>query len=226
MAVRHLGELKKKNPMEPELKSRFTNPPTLSAYISPKPQRPGHPQTYAKSLRGSGGRAAAASHSPRRGRRAVHGAPAARPPERSRRTPARAPSAPARPLQPPFHPGTCKANLRAYRRPEKAARGRKKAAPPPHQPVRPLPPPHGQALGTPGAAEAVRAPGRRPRRVSSAPGERASPGPGLPARPAAASSGPAAYHTCRRGPPCPHSRPAPLGSGDGNGNPDRRRSSP
>lgn len=56
MAVRHLGELKKKkNPIEPELKSRFTNPPTSSAYISPKPQSLGDPQTYAKSLRGSRG---------------------------------------------------------------------------------------------------------------------------------------------------------------------------
>lgn len=222
MAVRHLGELKKKNPMEAELKSRFTNPPTLWAYISLKPQRPGHRQTYAKSPRGS--RGPGSRHLPQPAARA------ARCPRREgwpgrERTLAPAQCAPAWHLRPPLHPGTCKANLRLPGYLRETHEG-KKGDPPARSGRCVLPPPASPrpALGTRGA-------GPPPPPVSAAPGEGASPGLGLPARPAAASSAPAASHTCPRGPPCPgparrrpHGRPAALRSGDGY--PRRGRSSP
>lgn len=144
MAVRHLGELrKKKNPMEPELKSRFTNPPTLSAYISHKPQRPGHRQTYAKSLRGS--RGPGSRRLPQPEARAAR-CPRCKGQPGCWRTLAWAPRAPARHLQPPLPPRDAQTEPRGLQETkESRTRGKK---PPPPRPNRCAPPPPASRTGT------------------------------------------------------------------------------
>uniref|UniRef100_M3XU06 Uncharacterized protein n=1 Tax=Mustela putorius furo TaxID=9669 RepID=M3XU06_MUSPF len=207
--------------MEPELKSRFTNPPTLSAYISLKPQRPGHPQTYAKSLRGSGGRAAAASHSPWRGRRAVRGIEGQ--PGRRRTPHTRARAHPPGPSSPRFHPRTCKANLRVCRRPARALRrGEKKPAPPPNRcaPSPRLTDRHWERRGPPWqtGSQAARPP---PPPGQRSPGRGGVPGPRPPRPPRSRILGASCLPHLPARPSCAHSRPAPLESGDEKGNPDR-----
>lgn len=147
---------------------RFTNPPTLSAYISRKPKRPGHRQTYAKWLRGSRGpgsrRLPQPAPSPELG--------AARPPEDPHPSPA-----------PPVPASSRERTKQTLGLPgDPGAGARKGKRPPTHGPVRAPSP------------SLIRTSTQR------SPGEGASPGLGLPARPAAASSAPAAPHTCRRGP--------------------------
>lgn len=81
MAVRHLGELKKKkNPIEPGLKSGFTNPPTSSVYMSPNPRGLDTRKPTQSRREDPGGPAAAASHIPRRGARGPRSQGAARGP--------------------------------------------------------------------------------------------------------------------------------------------------
>lgn len=181
MAVRHLGELKKKkNPMEPELKSRFTNPPTLWAYISPKPQRPGHRQTYAKSLRGS--RGPGSHHLPQPAARGV-----ARPSEDPRPGPVRPGLAPQAPAS---TPGRAKQTSGLPRYLRETQEG-KKATPPPHAPAgvcslpQLRPDPHWEP----------REPGRRRRRP------RLSVQPLARGRPRASASPPARQPHPRRRPP-------------------------
>lgn len=112
-----------------------------------------------------GGRATAASHSPRRGRRAVPGArggPAAGGPPPGPSPPRPGPSGPR------FHPGTYKASLRASKGPRRTEQGEK--GPHPRAGECPLPQPH--RTGTGNAGE----PGRRPRQ-SAQPRRGGVPGP-------------------------------------------------
>lgn len=199
---------KKKNPMEPELKSRFTNPPTLSAYISRKPQRPGHRQTYAKSLRGSrgpGGRrlpqpAARVARCPRGEGRPRHP-----------RTPAR-----ARPLHPPWDVQSKPQSFQGARR----SRTREEKHLHPSWCVSPSPSltrtGAGHAGPPPPPVSAAQARGR-PRASASLPARQPHPQHPPPRTPAGA-----ALPMARPRATAP--RAGPFGSGDGNAG--RRWSSP
>lgn len=130
MAVRHLGELKKKKSYGAR-DSRIHLRCLRTFLASPRGLDTGKPTPSGCEV--PGGRAATASQSPRRGRRAVPGA---------RGGPAtRGPAPQPGPSGPRFQPGTYKANPRASRGPRGGGEKREKA-PHPRTGARPLPQPH------------------------------------------------------------------------------------
>ena len=218
MAVRHLGELKKKKILwslscsrdsRIHLRCRCTFLANLGGLDTGKPPASGREDP--------GGRAAAASHSPRRGRRAVPGArggPAAGGPPPGPSAPRPGPSGPR------FHPGTYKASLGASRGPRRTEQGEK--APHLRASAYPLPQPHPdrhwerRGAGPPPPPVSAAPPRGRPRASGSPPARQPHPRRRPPRTPAGAALPVARLRAAA--PP----RPAPLGSAS----PGHRRSSP
>lgn len=182
MAVRHLGELKKKKKKSYGARAEVEiHQPTyvVGVHFSQAPEAwtPANLRQVAARIPGAGrpppptARGAGGALSAGRG--------AAPPPEDPSPGPAPAPTL-GRTKQTSELPGGSK----------KQDEGGK--APPPQLVCIPLPQPHPDRRWARRAAAPA---------CQCSPGEGASPGLGLSARPAAASSAPAASHTCRRGPP-------------------------
>lgn len=212
MAVRHLGELKKKKSYRARAKVEIHE----SSYVvgvhfsqAPESWRPANLRKVAARIPGAGQPPPPTAS--RRGRRPGN-----------RRTLARVRRALAWHLSGArFHPGTFKKQTSRIPGHLRESHERKMRPPPPAPASAHAPPPSCTQTGAENAGT-----GPPPPPGSTAPGEGASAGLGLPARPA-----PAAAHTCRCSPPCPgpalrraHGRPAPFRSADEN--PRRRRSSP
>lgn len=230
MAVRHLGELKKKK--KKSYGARAEVEIHESTYVvgvhfsqAPKAWTPANLRKVAARIRGPGSRrlpqpvaraADCALSAESRGSPAAGGPP----------TPG--PHTPARPLQTPLPPRDVQSKPQGFAgdQREPCEEGKKKPAPPSRcAPSPSLPDRHWERRGPPWQ------PGRQGARPPPPPGQR-SPGrggvprPRPPRPPRSRILGASCLPHLPARPSCAHSRPAPLESGDEKGNPDRRRSSP